>query len=83
MRRESEFAPVKNAEGEDSPESARRLMQRRWLEWLRAAGAVVPAPTDPGAGPGEISPLYAADAEELKRRIQPGWEPTFPLVLEQ
>jgi len=83
VRRESEFAPVKNADGEDSPRTARRLMQRRWLEWLRAAGAVTAAANDPSAGPVEIGPLYAADAEELKSRIEPGWQPTFPLVLEE
>ena len=83
VRRESEFAPVKNAEGDDSPETARRLMQRRWLEWLRSAGAVLPARIDPSGAVVEISPLYAADAEELKERIEPGWEPSFPLVLEE
>ena len=30
VNREHEFAPVKNAEGEDSPDSARRMMQRVW-----------------------------------------------------
>jgi hypothetical protein len=30
----------------------------------------------------EISSLYASDAEELKERVEPGWKPSFPLVLE-
>ena len=53
------------------------------LEWLQAAGASVPAPTDPAAFEVEISPLYAADAEELKRRVPRSWDPSFPLVLEE
>jgi UDP-N-acetylglucosamine/UDP-N-acetylgalactosamine diphosphorylase len=82
VRRDSEFAPVKNAEGDDSPESARRLMQRRWLQWLQQAGAEVRMPRDFRAPQVEISSLYASDAEELKERVEPGWKPSFPLVLE-
>ena len=82
VRRESEFAPVKNAKGKDSPESARRLMQQRWLDWLCAAGASFQPPSDLGSAVIEISPLYAADAEELKERVEPGWQPSFPLLLE-
>lgn len=82
VRRNTEFAPVKNAEGEDSPDTARRLMQRRWLQWLQAAGASVKLPKDLSSPTVEISPLYAADPEELKERLEPGWEPSFPLLLE-
>lgn len=82
VRRETEFGPVKNAEGVDSPDSARRLMQQRWLEWLRQAGASFPMPRDYSSPVIEISPLYAADPDELKGRIQPGWQPSFPLLLE-
>lgn len=82
VRRNSEFAPVKNAEGQDSPETARSLMQRCWLEWLQEAGARLEIPRDLTGPVVEISPLYASDVEELKERIEPGWEPEFPLVLE-
>ncbi len=82
VRRDTEFGPVKNAEGEDSPESARRLMQRMWLEWLIEAGATDGMPGDMADGTVEISPLYAASAEELKERIEPGREVEFPLLLE-
>jgi len=82
VRRESEFAPVKNAQGKDSPESARRLMQQRWLDWLRAAGASFQPPPDLASAVIEISPLYAANAAELKERVEPGWQPSFPLLLE-
>ncbi len=82
VRRAAEFGPVKNAKGEDSPDAARRLMQQQWLEWLREAGATFPMPKDLSRPVIEISPLYAADAAELKERTQPGWEPSFPLLLE-
>ena len=39
--RESEFAPVKNADGPDSPESARMLVARLHSRWAEQAGAVV------------------------------------------
>ncbi|MCK4282717.1 MAG: UTP--glucose-1-phosphate uridylyltransferase [Candidatus Brocadiae bacterium] len=82
VRRAAEFGPVKNAEGEDSPDAARRLMQQQWLEWLREAGASFSTPKDFSSPVIEISPLYAADAAELKERAQPGWAPSFPLLLE-
>jgi UDP-N-acetylglucosamine/UDP-N-acetylgalactosamine diphosphorylase len=37
-RREEEYAPVKNAEGEDSPESARRALRNQYHRWLQEAG---------------------------------------------
>ncbi|MFL7810191.1 MAG: UDPGP type 1 family protein, partial [Anaerolineae bacterium] len=80
--RETEFGPVKNFEGQDSPDSARRLMQKCWLQWLREAGAEFDMPEDLGAPVIEISPLYADSAEELRKRLEPGWKPEFPLVLE-
>jgi UDP-N-acetylglucosamine/UDP-N-acetylgalactosamine diphosphorylase len=82
VRRDTEFGPVKNAEGEDSPESARRLLQRRWLLWLKEAGADVKTPKEISAPMIEVSPLYAADADDMRERIRPGWKPSFPLVLE-
>jgi UDP-N-acetylglucosamine/UDP-N-acetylgalactosamine diphosphorylase len=82
VRRDAEFAPVKSGEGEDSPATARRLMQRLWLQWLRTAGVAVQMPTDLSQPHIEISPLFALDEEELKERIEPGWQPEFPLVLE-
>ncbi|MHC4789726.1 MAG: UTP--glucose-1-phosphate uridylyltransferase, partial [Planctomycetota bacterium] len=81
VRRDGEFAPVKNAEGPDSPRTARELMQRRWLHWLQQAGARVEMPRDLSSPVIEISPLYAAEPEELQERITPGWEPSFPLLL--
>lgn len=67
--RGEEFSPVKNAEGSDSPVTSKRDQVRRFARWLEAAGVQVPRD-----GTGEIdavieiSPLYAATAEQLKAR---------------
>jgi len=82
VRRDTEFAPVKNAEGEDSAETAQHLMQRMWVEWLQKAGADVEMPKDFSEPLIEISALYASDAEELEGKFESGWQPSFPLVLE-
>jgi len=80
--RETEFAPVKNAEGDDSPAETRRMMQKEWLEWLSAAGAVFDMPGDLDKKlVVEISPLYAATPAELKARIEPGRNIHLPLIL--
>lgn len=65
IRREDEFAPVKNASGADSPATALELTQRLAVEWLRTAGLRVDLP--PGARV-EISPLYAATREQFLER---------------
>lgn len=67
VRREHEFAPVKNAAGVDSVESCRRLLSAYFGEWLAASG-VKPAGDAPTI---EISPLYSLDAEELGGKIKP------------
>ena len=64
--RGEEFSPVKNAEGADSPETSRRDQSARHARWLRAAGVEVPEGTVV-----EISPLFAATAEELAAK-RPG-----------
>jgi len=42
--REREYAPVKNAEGPDSPTTARQALMLRYRSWLAAAGIALPAP---------------------------------------
>ena len=39
--RDEEFAPVKNAEGVDSPQSARELIYAQSIRWLQRAGAIL------------------------------------------
>jgi UDP-N-acetylglucosamine/UDP-N-acetylgalactosamine diphosphorylase len=63
-RRADDFSPVKNAEGPDSPATARADQLRQYARWLRYAGApVVTDATGMPAGVMEISPLFGDDEE--------------------
>lgn len=64
--RVDEFAPIKNAEGTDSPASSRRLQTERVARWLEARGVAV-ARGDDGEVDGslEVSALVATQADEL------------------
>ncbi|MCF0223800.1 MAG: UDPGP type 1 family protein [Fibrobacter sp.] len=62
--REEEFSPVKNADGADSPKTARQMIGRLHREWLKKAHADVK--------PGklyEISPTLSYAGENLSRRV--------------
>ncbi len=63
---EEVFAPVKNASGEprDTPETVRQQMIALYTTWLAQAGVEVAAGT-----PVEISPRFALDADELRRKL--------------
>jgi UDP-N-acetylglucosamine/UDP-N-acetylgalactosamine diphosphorylase len=65
--RRREFNPVKNASGDDSPQTARAALLALSAERLRSAGATIAE----GARV-EISPLFALDAEELAQKIPAG-----------
>jgi UDP-N-acetylglucosamine/UDP-N-acetylgalactosamine diphosphorylase len=81
--RAREFAPVKNAEGENSPAASRRALARVWAEWLAHAGVEVPRDDagDP-LHPIEISPLVADSAEELALALRErSVDPRGPILL--
>ena len=67
--REDEFSPVKNAKGEDSPDTAKQSMINMFGRWLEEAGIEIPKD---GAGNVtgtiEVNPLYALDSEDLKKK---------------
>jgi UDP-N-acetylglucosamine/UDP-N-acetylgalactosamine diphosphorylase len=70
--RVEEFAPIKNAEGVDSPATSHAIQTERAARWLTAAGVNVPRRED--GTPDctlEISPLTALEAEDLRGKILP------------
>ncbi|HVZ63807.1 MAG TPA: UTP--glucose-1-phosphate uridylyltransferase [Lacunisphaera sp.] len=65
--RQDDFSPVKNAEGVDSPKTARDDQLRQAARWLRAVGVEVA--TDATGLPDvaiEVSPLFAVDEASFK-----------------
>ncbi len=65
VSRDEEFAPVKNKDGADSPETARQAMSELHRKWLKQAGIDTPEGTRV-----EISPLFALDEEEFVRKVK-------------
>ena len=66
--RDDEFAPVKNAEGADSPASSRADQLKLWTRWAKAAGAQIQ--TDENGVPAvtfEVAPGFALDAESFRK----------------
>jgi UDP-N-acetylglucosamine/UDP-N-acetylgalactosamine diphosphorylase len=61
--RAEEFAPIKNATGPDSPETARAAQIALHTEWLTRTGI------DPRGHDIEVSPLFALDADEFAEKI--------------
>jgi len=65
--RQEDFSPLKNAKGEDSPETARRDLMELYARWLAAAGRKVPRKDDGALNCRlEISPLTSLYGEELE-----------------
>ena len=63
--RGEEFAPVKNASGQDSPDSAKELMTALNRKWLEAKGITIPSKVKEI----EISPLTALSQDDLSKDI--------------
>lgn len=69
IRREGEYTPIKQFDGENSVTAARRAMTALWARWLDAAGS--PVPRDAAGAPAiniEISPAYALTQAEFVAR---------------
>jgi UDP-N-acetylglucosamine/UDP-N-acetylgalactosamine diphosphorylase len=65
-RRADDFSPVKNAEGVDSPRTAREDQLRKFARWIRAAGAEIA--TDASGLPAiaiEVAPGFGQDEESF------------------
>ena len=78
--REDEFAPVKNRTGEDSLESARRLLSELHWRWLASRGAETPQ--DGNGRPCEIHPSFALGPEDLPEDVGAGITKDGPVYLE-
>ena len=67
VRREDEFAPVKNAPGSssDTPEEARRMLSDQAGRWMIRAGAILKSKGDKTEGGCEVSPLTSYAGEGL------------------
>jgi UDP-N-acetylglucosamine/UDP-N-acetylgalactosamine diphosphorylase len=63
--REEEFAPVKNASDQDSPDSAKKLMTALNRKWLESKGIAIPNKVKEI----EISPLAALSQDDLSKDI--------------
>ncbi len=82
--RAEEFAPVKNASGEDSAETCRAALVEKAARMLDAAGASVPRDASGRARFSiEISPLFALDPGELRKKLPPGFHVHRSLRLEE
>ncbi|MFA5240215.1 MAG: UDPGP type 1 family protein [Phycisphaerae bacterium] len=68
--RNEEFAPVKNAAGVDSAESAREMLVARNAAWLESAGVAVPRKPDGSVDCLiEIAPAFALDKDDIKTKL--------------
>ncbi len=77
--RRREFAPIKNAEGEDSPESSRRAQTEVFAEWLESAGVSVPRDAEGRVQCRlDIDPAWADSPEALRARLKDRPRPHIP-----
>lgn len=68
--RADEFAPVKNAEGNDSPATCKAALVAKWARWLEACGVKIPRGADGAPLHNiEIDPAFAHSEHALKLRL--------------
>ena len=80
--RVEEFAPIKNAQGDDSPETSRQLQSQRAARWLRQRGVEIPFDNDGNVEAViELSPLTAIKPSDLEGVDLPKVEPGEEVVL--
>ena len=66
--RQEEFAPIKNATGEDSPATSHQLQSDRSGAWLESFGVTIPRDDDGHVAAAiELSPLTVLEREDLAR----------------
>ncbi len=85
-RRQDEFAPVKNAQGLDSPQTCREDQLKQFARWVNAQNSNVPV--DENGSPSvtfEVSPLFGYDEASFAdswRKLSPKPEISEGLYLE-
>lgn len=77
--RAEEFSPVKNRQGEDSPETALASMSDLHRKWLKNSGVNLNGVDTARV---EISPLYALNEKEFKEKSNPTKQLHPPLYFE-
>ena len=80
--RKTEFAPLKNADGADSPDAVRQALSNLAGDWLDRAGVSVPRDGDGNVAVAiEVSPLHALNAADLAAKITKDMKITGPTCL--
>jgi len=77
VKREDEFAPLKNATGADSPEAVRAALSASHARRLRSVGVEVA-----DGVPVEVAPLFALTDAELLAKIPAGTRVVVPTLFE-
>ncbi len=80
--RVEEFAPIKNAQGDDSPKTSRRLQSARAARWLGLCGVELPHDGEEVDAVIELRPLTAIEPDDLKNaKLPERLEPSSKVLL--